>query len=97
MKDIKDFIIESKKDDFDEAIEKIKHYLIVKQNYKEDDFRIIKTFGGNEIRVYFPNETRDEVRKIGEYLYKALKRVRSHVTWKTMGRNNKGEYYQAFK
>lgn len=99
MKSLNEYIIESKNNDLDEAIEVIKHCLIVKQNYKEDEFKITKAFG-NEIRVYFikgSNTHHEAVSKMGKYIDKALYRAHLKISHKTMGKNNKGEYYQAFK
>ena len=97
MKSINEYINESQNNDLDKAIEVIKHCLI-KQNYKEDEFKITKAFG-NEIRVYFikgSNTHHEAVSKIGKYIDNELYKAHSKVSHKTMGKCKEGEYYQAF-
>ena len=98
MKSINEYINESQNNDLDKAIEVIKHCLI-KQNYKEDEFKITKAFG-NEIRVYFikgSNTHHEAVSKMGQYIDKALYKAHLNISHETMGKNNKRKYYQAFK
>ena len=98
MMTLKEYILESMNNDFDEAIEVIKKCLN-KKGYTEDEYKITKQ-PGYEIRVYFIkglNTHHEVVSKMGQYIDKELHKVNSKVSHKTMGKNNKGEYYQAFK